>query len=350
MAREKWLINLNEMDEFQRQILDLNIDDSYLIKGCAGSGKTILALRRAHNIKIQSIAENKPVSFTLLVYTKALRSFIKSGVIELELDLRQIVHHAVWDESAVDYIVVDEVQDFDQEKIDSVYNAALKSLMLYGDSQQQIYENRMTTDEIVAYLSLPQRELLKNYRLPKSIASFASHVVNDTGLVSKCVKLGNEKPRIIQFASWQQELDFIMREIETRNLTDCAILLPYNTRNSAMQVVPRNVHRNVETVKEYLESKGFDHEYKMRDEDTDNWDLDFDSDLPKVMTWHSAKGLQFESVFIPFCDYPHHDDWFVSHFQKPFYVGLTRSYRHLYLTHTARLTPFLNGIRRDLYD
>jgi superfamily I DNA and RNA helicase len=76
MAKEKWLIKLEEMDEFQRQILDLSIDDSYLIKGCAGSGKTILALRHAHNVKVQSKAENKPVSFTMLVYTKALRSFI----------------------------------------------------------------------------------------------------------------------------------------------------------------------------------------------------------------------------------------------------------------------------------
>lgn len=350
MAKEKWLINLNEMDEFQRQILDLSIADSYLIKGCAGSGKTILALRRAHNVKIQSIAEKKPVSFTLLVYTKALRSFIKSGVIELDLDLNQVVHHAVWDESAVDYIVVDEVQDFDQEKIDTIKNAALKSMMLYGDSQQQIYDKRMSTQEIVDYLSIPQRELLRNYRLPKSIASFASHVVNDTELVNKCVKPGNEKPKIIQFASWQLELDFIMKEIQTRNLTDCAILLPYNTKNKAMKVVPRNVYRNVEAVKEYFDSKGFDHEYKMRDDDHDNWDLDFDSELPKVMTCHSAKGLQFEAVFIPFCDYPYHDRWFINYFQKPFYVGLTRSYRHLYITHTTGITPFLNGIPRKLYD
>jgi superfamily I DNA/RNA helicase len=352
MAKEKWLIDLSEMDEFQRQILDLSIEDSFLIKGCAGSGKTILALRRAHDIKIRSIAEKKTVSFTLLVYTKALRSFIKSGVIELDLDLNQVVHFALWDESAVDYIVVDEVQDFDIEKIDAVKNAAMRSMMLYGDSQQQVYKGKMTTDEIVGHLGLEQKELLKNYRLPKAIASFALHLGSDPDLEKKCVKDGKDKPRIIKFDSWQQELDFIMSEIRTRNFTDVAILLPYNNNNATVNPYRnRNQHRNVEAVRDYFDSKGFIHEYKMRDDELfDHWDLDFDSELPKVLTCHSAKGLQFETVFIPFCDYPFHDEWFIEHFQKPLYVGLTRSYKHLYLTHTNSISPFFRKIPPYKYD
>ncbi|SKA09274.1 RNA helicase [Chitinophaga eiseniae] len=350
MAKEKWLIDLSEMDEFQRQILELSTEDSYLIRGCAGSGKTILALRRAHDIKIKSIAEKKPVSFTLLVYTKALRSFIKSGVLELGLDLNQVVHYDVWDESAVDYIVVDEVQDFDKEKIEAVRNAANISMMLYGDSHQQVYHGKMSTEEIADFLKLPQKELLRNYRLPKTIASFVSHVSDDLLLENKCVKLGTEKPRIIKFATWQQELDFIMNEIRTRNLTDTAILLPYNTK-SAANYVPRNVHRNVESVSEYLDSQGFSHEFKMRDDnDWDRSDLDFDSELPKVLTWHSAKGLQFEAVFMPFCEYPYHDDWFVENYKKPLYVGLTRSYKHLYLTHSGNVSPFFKKIPPFKYD
>ncbi|MBS1511074.1 MAG: ATP-binding domain-containing protein [Bacteroidetes bacterium] len=348
MAKEKWLINLSEMDEFQRKILDLSIEDSFLIRGCAGSGKTILALRRAHDIKIRSIADKKPVSFTLLVYTKALRSFIKSGVLELDLNLNQVVHYHVWDESAVDYIVVDEVQDFDREKIDAVKNATLKSMMLYGDSQQQVYSGKMTTQEIVDYLGIPVRELEKNYRLPRTLASFASHVGNDPTLEAKCVKPGISKPRMIKFSTWQEELDFIMKEIRTRNFTDTAILLPFNTNNRAPH---RNGYRNVEAVNDYFRSKGFEHEVKMRDDDdVDHVELDFDSENPKVMTCHSAKGLQFETVFLPFCDYPQHDGWFIDYFQKPLYVGLTRSYRNLYLTHTNEISPFFTGIPKSKFD
>lgn len=350
MAKEKWLIDLSEMDEFQRQILDLSVDESYVITGCAGSGKTILALRRAHDIKIKSLAEKKSVGFTMLVYTKALRSFMKSGILELGLDLNQVIHYDVWDESMVDYIVVDEVQDFNQEQIDAINNAAMKSIMLYGDSQQQIYSGKMTTDQIADHLGLPQRELLRNYRLPKTIASFASYLGDDLDLEKKCIKDGKEKPRIIKFNSWQEELDFIMNEIKTRNFTDCAILLPFNNNESAMSYVPRNEHRNVEAVRDYFDSKGFIAEHKMTINDWDDSDLDFDSELPKVMTCHSSKGLQFETVFIPFCDYPYHDNWFIGYFQKPLYVGLTRTYKNLYLTHSGPITPFFKKIPQFKYD
>src|ERR1700733_16209144 len=118
MPREKWLIDLSELDEFQRAIRQLSINDSYIVKGCAGSGKTVLALHRANDIFIQAFAGKTPASFTIVVYTKALGSFIKSGILELGMSLNQVVHYEKWDGSPVDYIVVDGAQDFNQEKID----------------------------------------------------------------------------------------------------------------------------------------------------------------------------------------------------------------------------------------
>jgi superfamily I DNA/RNA helicase len=348
MPREKWLIDPGELDEYQREIRELGLNESYLVKGCAGSGKTILALYRANDLRIQAKAENKSSSFTVVVYTKALKSFIRSGIMELGIEIRQVVHYTQWDGSAVDHIIVDEVQDFDKEQMEVFVGATNKSMMLYGDSQQQVYKNRLNTDEIAAQFGLPQKELRSNYRLPKLVASFASHLCEDKELQNRCIKEGDQKPRIIRFNSWQQELDYIMTEIRTRNYTDVAILLPFNTKKKAPT---RNFHRNVETVKEYLDNKSFSHEYKLRDDDNhDNIDLDFDSELPKVLSLHSAKGLQFETVFIPFCDYPRHDDWFISHYQKPIYVGLTRTYRNLYLTHTNDINPFFKRIPPFKYD
>lgn len=112
----------------------------------------------------------------------------------------------------------------------------------------------------------------------------------------------------------------------------------------------RNFHRNVEAVRTYFDSVGFRHEFKMKDNDSDSLDLDFDSDNPKVLTFHSSKGLQFETVFIPFCDYPYHDAWFIKNYQNPLYVALTRTYRNLYITHTERLSPFIQGISATKYE
>src|ERR1700680_53423 len=97
MPREKWLVDPGELDEFQREIRDLSIDDSYLVKGCAGSGKTILALYRANDILIRAKAENTSPSFTMVVFTKSLKSFIRSGIKELGIGPRQVIHYSQWD-------------------------------------------------------------------------------------------------------------------------------------------------------------------------------------------------------------------------------------------------------------
>ncbi len=347
MAKEKWLIDPSELDEFQREIRELDISESYVITGCAGSGKTILALHRANDIRISLLADGgDPTDFTLVVRTKVLKGFIKSGIQDLGISLNQVVHYEKWDGDEVDYIVVDEVQDFNEDKINLCQTASRKSMMLYGDSEQQVYPDGMSTSDIAEKFELKEIKLSKNYRLPKSIATLAAHVGDDKLLENKCVKTGSQKPILKKFADWRSELDYIVGEIRTRNYTDVAILLPFNNKRKGNGM---NWHRNVESVKEYLDSIGFSHEYKIRDDLNDLNELNFDSTLPKVMPFHSSKGLQFETVFIPFCDYPKHDPWFVSNYRRPFYVALTRSYQNLYITHTDRLTPFFDGIPQSKF-
>ena len=354
MAKEKWLIDPAEYDDFQREIAGLSINASFVIKGCAGSGKTVLALDRIDNIRIHTIAEDedeKP-SFTFIVYTKALKAFISSGALQKGINLDQIIHFDKWDEMPVDYLVIDEAQDFNKDQIEIFNTAKRKSIMLYGDTQQQVYRVRdgsptLSIEKIQEYLNLRDKELNRNYRLPKLIASFASELSEDNDLENKCTKTGTEKPKLRKFKKWEDELDFILNEIQTRNYTDVCILLPFNIKKKAPT---NNFHRNVETVREYFDQKGFRHEFKMRDDDGDAMDFDFDSDLPKVMTYHSSKGLQFESVFIPFCDMPNHDEWLEKNYKNPLYVALTRTYRNLYLTHSDTLSPFFSRIPKTKCD
>lgn len=353
MPREKWLIDPAELDEFQRDIRELGINESYAIKGCAGSGKTILALYRANDIRIEALAENSEASFTLVVYTKALMGFIRAGVIELNIPIRQVINYDKWDGSEVDYLIVDEAQDFTQEEVDILNDASLKSVMFYGDTKQQIYNKALKKAEVLSieqigeHLGIKEKELVKNYRLPKSIASFAAHLINDIDLENKCVKVNGNKPRLNKFDSWHKELDFIIKEIRERNYTDVGILVPFNLVRKAKR---NNGHRNVESIKAYFESVGFRHEFKIRDDDSDNFELDFDSDNPKVLTFHSSKGLQFETVFIPFFDYPYHDNWFDTNYRNPLYVALTRTYRNLYITHSDNLSPFVKNVPATKYE
>jgi superfamily I DNA/RNA helicase len=73
-------------------------------------------------------------------------------------------------------------------------------------------------------------------------------------------------------------------------------------------------------------------------------DLNFSSDNPKMMTYHSSKGLQFEHVFIPECTVEDDED------RNPLYVAVTRTYRSLYIMHSGNLSSLFDDVPVALYD
>ena len=64
------------------------------------------------------------------------------------------------------------------------------------------------------------------------------------------------------------------------------------------------------------------------------------------MTYHSAKGLQFETVFLPMIE-DFNDDGNSS--RKALYVAMTRTYRNLYLLYSHSLPEPLSKIPIELY-
>ena len=74
--------------------------------------------------------------------------------------------------------------------------------------------------------------------------------------------------------------------------------------------------------------------------------LDFTTNIPKLMTYHSAKGLQFETVFLPF--YNGATD---KEARKALYVAMTRTYRFLYIMYSGgTLSQPLQNVPSYLYD
>ena len=63
------------------------------------------------------------------------------------------------------------------------------------------------------------------------------------------------------------------------------------------------------------------------------------------MTYHSAKGLQFETVFLPYIENFSNKD----SARKALYVAMTRTYRNLYVMYSTRLPAPLSQINSTLY-
>jgi superfamily I DNA/RNA helicase len=328
MPTKSFYVKDSELDEYQVQVIQRRTNRSFIVKGCAGSGKSILALW-----KVKQIQEENRGTYYFIVFTKTLKQYMKDGIRTIGLKDDRILYHWQWKNQgcpSADYIVVDEAQDFDSEQIDTFKNSARVALLLYGDSAQQIYKFRnpkpLSMEQIMVQTGLPNEQLVWNHRLPKKIARFAQYLSeSDDELESRCKNEGPELPKILKYSSLNAQLDAIAQIIQNRNFDDVGIFFRRNEQ--------------VESAYQYLTSKGIRVERKSKED----MDLNFTSDNVKIITLHSSKGLQFEAVFIPNCNYEDKDD------RSPLYVAITRSYQSLYIMHSGDLSSFFDEIPNRLY-
>jgi len=335
MSKQKFFINEDELDNFQIQLLQKRIDRSMIVSGCAGSGKSILALWKAKQIK-----ENpQGGTYKFIVFTKSLNRYMADGIRSIGLDNENFTYFEDWKRQGypkADFIIVDEIQDFDKDEISKFKQAATKAFFFWGDSAQSLYgglKKTQTIMEISADEKLQADQLYFNHRLPKKIAKIAAYIGQDHELVGKCQKEGAELPRIIQYQSIDDQLDATMEIMKNRKITDAGILLPSG--------------KMVQRAYEYLSQQGLNVEAKYEDKANyrnSRFDLDFSSNNPKIMTYHSAKGLQFEAVFLPECNVHYNDA------RASLYVAITRSYQYLYVMYSKTLSPFFDTVPNNLYE
>ena len=111
------MIKESELDDDQIKVLTATLDKSCIVSGCAGSGKSVLAL-----IKAQRIQKERGNDYEIIVYTKALCRYMESGRKALGLNNPFYYLHKwkrSWCDKQADYIIVDEIQDLSmrQERI-----------------------------------------------------------------------------------------------------------------------------------------------------------------------------------------------------------------------------------------
>lgn len=331
MPKRSFYVKDSELDDYQVKIINKRTDNSFIVKGCAGSGKSILALWKAKQIQNEDRG-----TYQFIVFTKALMQYMSDGVRQVGINSNNVDYHWYWENRkgspSADYIIVDEAQDFSEEDILKFKSKARKALLLYGDSAQQLYKflqdkRTVSMEEIAVITGFQTEQLVFNHRLPKKVARFAEYIssTNDD-LEGRCKVEGVEKPKILRYNSFENQLDAISEIIRNRNFEDVGIFF----RNNA----------DVERAYNYLKRKELNVEAKFNR----TIDLNFNSDNPKLMTYHSSKGLQFEVVFLPECSCSDNDD------RNPLYVALTRTYQSLYVMHSENLSSFFDAVPRNLYD
>jgi superfamily I DNA/RNA helicase len=435
MRLEKWFIS--NLDDSQRQIIVRDPNESLIVQGAAGSGKTNLAIHRA----MQASAFG---TYAIIIYTVALKRMVAYGMEVLGLDKERIAYdwqfanrgfdfigdiyckkgnnefgldpeylflvkdtvvrkfkskpfderkkslfasvdfgdwvdnkfyktfgrRSRWFEEVdidenfdiingsyilipsgtmfkkaedkIDYIIIDEAQDFDVNEYKTQFiPKSNKSITLFGDSAQKIYKNRGATIDAITEALRFKRFLLRfNYRLPKSIAKIAQDILDPSvDLITDNRKdQGNSdypnypKPVITKYESKEDELAGILKKIRLEDLDDVAILVP--------------LEEDVKKVHEFLSQNQVQTQVHYRTGKTVPFrtinTLDFsNNDLPCILTYHAAKGTEFDNVFIPFANLGKIPD------RNAFYVACTRSSRGLYISYTTNKTSFLSKVNSN---
>lgn len=330
MAKKTFYIKESELDDYQVVVLQRRTDRPFIVKGCAGSGKSILALH-----KVKQIQEEGMGSFYFILFTRTLKQYMKDGIDSIGLRSDRVTYHWHWKNQLgapeADYIVVDEAQDFTADDIAVFKSRAKKALILYGDSAQQIYGFKIpptvSMEQIAVLTGYPSEPLVFNHRLPKKIARLAEKITSsEDELERRCKNEGVELPKVLKYNDLNEQFDAIIEIIKNRKFEDVGIFFRHNVE--------------VENAKNYFERNGLKVEAKYNQ----SMDLDFTNNLPKLTTYHSSKGLQFEAVFIPNCRVAEIDD------RNPLYVAITRTYQSLFIMHSGNLSPFFNNVPEELYE
>lgn len=354
----KWLPGENdlvkEQTDFRNKVWTEN--GNVYISGFPGSGKSVCLL-----YAVKTIRDKKPDASILFVeFTHSLIKMIEAALNELGLNNVSVVTYDDFRRNYMgpyDFIICDEVQDVSQRLVELMKKRA-KRVIVGGDPNQSIYEtlpnNEPTIgpDELKGLLTPATTELTILHRLNKYIIKGINCFMPGMRMLAeKSSMLKKHKPAYLWHCMDQSdEVKRIMEDAKTAlNFGESvAVLLP--------------THNKIENfVNLYLQAAGvpaFDfsqdrqygkpnygllnqhlakHGVKMQCITNGFGSLVTDSDTIILSTYHSSKGLDFDKVFMPFCNqgYGTEDD------PRLFMVAMSRSRKDLTLSYTTNMNRFL---------
>lgn len=361
-----WLVPRASLTAEQLRAVEMPADRHRVLSGGPGSGKTLVLLHRArHLADTLRVPDGR---FFVLVYTNALSSFLRASLADLGIPESAVRTFDDWcaghyerqvsprrpfrsngrtpDFAAIraavlaevrshprreplyDFVLVDEGQDLEAGVFETL--AAVSAHVTVAlDPRQQIYEGGAREAEILSALGIPSRSVsfLESWRCSPFVSSLAARFVRGENereaflLQARSTRGEREKPLLYLAAGGVDELGRLAEVARARLLRGerVAVLLPSR----------RLVHRFASG----LHGLGVPVEVAHRhgEEGSPFPALDFASELVKVMPFHSAKGLTFDSVLLPRLradDFHPRGD---ASLRRLLFVGITRATAWVYL-------------------
>ena len=361
-----WLVHHSELTDEQRRAVALGADEHRLIFGGPGSGKTQVLLHRAAFLR--DTYDIPSERYRIFVFTNALKQYISSAMSFLDLAEENILTFDDWCYQffteninarvprnqatkqpafnvirgmvreflqtaprlpLYDCILVDEGQDLDPEAFDIIRRIG-RHITVCMDNKQQIYEQGSSESEILQRLNMRRRNvaLLSTYRCCPYIAQLASHLISDPETrqqylnQTRTEQVVRQKPLLYVSADEPDEMGRLVEIIKDRQMLGDKIAILYPTRRLVYGYAQGLANAGLEVEVPGQRGRRID-QYRP---------LDFTSDLPKIMPYHSAKGLTFDSVIMPRLEPRAFGAIPLSSLSRLLFVGITRASKWVYLS------------------
>ena len=252
------------------------------------------------------------------------------------------------------HIIVDEAQDLSKAQIlviTKLVSEETKSISIIADAAQRIYKSGFTWSEVGLNVRGGRTiEFKKNYRNTVPVVNAALSLLSNEKDKSdfttvESARGGTQKPKIAYFDSWDEQSDYLKKELNELKRTKAI--------NSTV-ILHRN-HTGIRTIKNFLENNNFEVQ-----ELFNPVNIDFESDTIKLCTLSSVKGLEFDNVFIidlndDIIPYPEgfnepNDEFHISTERRLLYTSMTRTREKLYLLSSGKPSRYLNEIGEKYLD
>lgn len=322
------------MTPVQRQVVEMPPEENGFVVGSPGSGKTqVLVQRAAYLVQYHRISPRK---IRIFIFTDVIEEFIRSEIrkagfpeeivttfdhwchsfyiAHISQDLPRVyingrvdyekTQFAVFDalrrneslQKSLEFALVDDGQNLTPEMCEILCLAAQRVTVM-ADPHHKLCHKGTSESFFLDKFGLSKRDffLQRDYRSSPAVAQLASHFIEEDHYRNAYLSQtrnaeGSSKGPLCYVASSEEnELVHLSQIVQQRQVMKdtVGILLP--------------THSLVHRIAKALKDRGIETE-KAIAKDAQNvihTPYDFGNDLPKVTTYHMAKGLTFDSVLMP---------------------------------------------------
>ena len=313
--------DLESVDE-QLDVLEWPLDEMLFVAGPPGSGKTVLAVRRA-----QMVAEGEPDT-VILTYNRMLRRLVallseQSGRVQADrvaaftgpiATMQSYVwkdygartksnppkspddqYAYIWSEMLSelrgnapnrDHLVVDEGQDLTEGFFEYASRYISQTMSVFADDDQALSDQRTTLEQIKRAANLPDPIILtQNHRNTPQVARLAEHF-HEGRLPAAAVRRSPSGgvPRLVEVRSLETVARRISNSMQTQGGSTGVVVDQNNTGRRLLQLLRRRLPKF--RVEFYTNS--------LKNEDQTN----VLEDGVTVLNKESVKGQEFDTVFI----------------------------------------------------